>query len=207
MGSMKTASVTSVLTDIPYDEVNRPSSGLRSFDKGSADQATFDLETFTDECARVSKGFVHIWCGTKQIQKIIESFERNKLKNIRVFTWCKTNPSPINSKKGYLSALEVSVVAKHPKAKFYNSYQKNYFVGPSVRNKAHPTQKSLALWETCLGNIAGPGDVVFDPCAGSLITAATATKLNIGYICSDISLDFLEKGKEFFSLSAPIIKK
>jgi len=42
-----------VLTDIPYNEVDRPSNGLRNLDKGSADILTFDLEKFLIEIDRV----------------------------------------------------------------------------------------------------------------------------------------------------------
>ena len=37
-----------ILTDIPYDGVNRESNGLRTLDKGKADIITFDLQKFLD---------------------------------------------------------------------------------------------------------------------------------------------------------------
>ena len=46
MQDLETNSIDMILTDIPYDMVNRPSNGLRVLDKGNADILTFDLEKF-----------------------------------------------------------------------------------------------------------------------------------------------------------------
>ena len=46
MGQMSNNSVELILTDIPYDGVNRPSNGLRVLDKQDADIITFDLKKF-----------------------------------------------------------------------------------------------------------------------------------------------------------------
>ena len=35
-----------LLTDIPYEEVNRKSNGLRKLDKENADKKTFEIEEF-----------------------------------------------------------------------------------------------------------------------------------------------------------------
>ena len=35
-----------LLTDIPYEEVNRDSGGLRVLDKGNADKKTFEINEF-----------------------------------------------------------------------------------------------------------------------------------------------------------------
>jgi len=41
--------VDTTLTDIPYDGVNRKSSGLRNLDKDKADECTFNLDIFLDK--------------------------------------------------------------------------------------------------------------------------------------------------------------
>lgn len=46
MKKMSTNSVDLILTDIPYDGINRESNGLRNLDKGAADILTFDLQEF-----------------------------------------------------------------------------------------------------------------------------------------------------------------
>lgn len=58
MKDLKDNSVDFVLTDIPYDEVNRESGGLRELDKGLADILTFDLDLFLNEVYRVAKNSI-----------------------------------------------------------------------------------------------------------------------------------------------------
>ena len=54
MQSMFDNSVDMVLTDIPYGECDKKSSGLRTLDKGIANELTFDLQTFLKEVDRVT---------------------------------------------------------------------------------------------------------------------------------------------------------
>jgi len=57
------SSVDAVITDPPYNAINRASGGLRSFDKGVADSAPVDIESFAEEFVRVSRGSVYVWCS------------------------------------------------------------------------------------------------------------------------------------------------
>ena len=57
-------SIDLVLTDIPYDIVNRSSNGLRNLDKGKADVLTFNIKDFVSECYRVAKTTI-IFCGAE----------------------------------------------------------------------------------------------------------------------------------------------
>ena len=52
--SLADGSISLTLTDIPYDEVNRKSGGLRNLDKSHADIITFPLDDFIDEVVRVT---------------------------------------------------------------------------------------------------------------------------------------------------------
>ena len=56
--TLENGSVTLTLTDIPYDEVNRKSGGLRNLDKSHADIITFPLDEFIDEIVRVTSGSI-----------------------------------------------------------------------------------------------------------------------------------------------------
>ena len=56
--SLADGSIILTLTDIPYDEVNRKSGGLRNLDKGHADIITFPLDDFIDEIVRVTSGSI-----------------------------------------------------------------------------------------------------------------------------------------------------
>jgi len=46
MKEIPDGSINMILTDIPYDEVNQKSAGLRKLDRGIADMATFNLDDF-----------------------------------------------------------------------------------------------------------------------------------------------------------------
>ena len=50
--TLENDSVHMTLTDIPYDEVNRSSGGLRNLDKSHADIITFPLDEFIDSLLR-----------------------------------------------------------------------------------------------------------------------------------------------------------
>ena len=70
MKEMPDSCIDFVMTDIPYDEVNRDSGGLRNLDKGGADVMTFDLHDFLHEIIRITKNSMCIFCGRRQFSDI-----------------------------------------------------------------------------------------------------------------------------------------
>jgi hypothetical protein len=109
--------VAMVLTDIPYGAVSRPSSGLRNLDKGDADITTFSLEPFVAELVRVCAGSCYVFCEFAQVSPVATAFRSHGL-TIRIGVWQKTNPSPMNGKDLWLSALELCVFARKGGATF-----------------------------------------------------------------------------------------
>lgn len=92
-------SVNLTLTDIPYEEVNRESNGLRNLDKDKADIKTFDLKEFLPEIYRVTKSTIIIFCGKEQLSEIHKFFSEKQKQHkgtVRQLIWQKTNPSPMN---------------------------------------------------------------------------------------------------------------
>lgn len=164
--TMENKSVDLTLTDIPYDGVNRKSNGLRNLDKGKADIITFDLEKFVEEVCRVTKGSIYIFCGFSQISKITDILI-SKGCSVRLCVWEKTNPSPMNGDKLWLSGVEICVYAKFPKATFNEHCKNTVFRFPTVRSKLHPTEKPQKLLKYLIETSSNVGDVVFDPCMGS----------------------------------------
>lgn len=116
--SLHSNSVEMVLTDIPYGEVNQKSSGLRLLDRGNADICEIPLIEMVDELVRVCNGSFYIFCGTMQISEIISCFKKHKL-TTRLCVWEKSNPSPMNGDKMWLSGAEFCVFARKPKATFH----------------------------------------------------------------------------------------
>ena len=166
MRNMEDNSVDFTLTDIPYNEVNRKSNGLRNLDKGKADILTFDLESFLNEVYRVTKNSICIFCGREQFSYIYQFFA-NKKGTVRPIVYEKTNPSPMNGQHIYLSGVEFAVWFKKKGAKTFNAFCKNtVFRHTNGIGKKHPTEKNHKLLKELILDNTNENDIVFDPCCG-----------------------------------------
>ena len=159
-------SISLTITDIPYDEVNRKSGGLRNLDKSHADIMTFPLDDFIDEVVRVTFGSIYIFCGSGQISHI-----RNRLidhgLSVRHCIWEKINPSPMNGQYTWLSSIENCVFAKKSGAVFNDRCKSAVWRYPTEKYKGHPTPKPVELMELLIQTSSQPEDIVLDPCMGS----------------------------------------
>ena len=192
--SLGDKSVDLVVTDIPYGEVNRKHGSLRKLDKGKADIVTFDLNMLVSELVRVTKGSIYIFCGTEQVSDIRKILVQNKM-STRLCIWEKTNPSPMNGDRIWLSGVECCVFGRFPKATFNEHCKNTVFRYPCGRNKLHPTQKPLELIEKLVLASSNEGDTVLDPCMGSGTTGVACKKNNRKFIG-------IEMDKEFFDIAS-----
>lgn len=182
-----------LLTDIPYDVVNRKDNGLRCLDKGNADIETFNLDEFLELAEKCVKGNYVIFCATEQLSKI-RKFFADKGYTTRLIIWEKTNPSPMNGQYTYLSGVECAVYAKKKKATF-NAFCKNtVFRYPCGRKEYHPTQKPIALFEQFILDLTNENDVVLDTCMGSFTTACACVKLNRHFIGAELDKEYYALG-------------
>lgn len=187
-------SVQLTLTDIPYGEVKQKSSGLRILDRGDADRCDFSLTDLVDQLVRVTSGSIYVFCGVKQISILDAAFRDCHGLTTRLAVWEKTNPSPMNGDKIWLSGMEFCVFARKPKATFNEHCQKAIWRFPSGRSKVHPTQKPLGLIEQIISASSNVGDLVFDPFMGSGTT---------GVACSNLGRRFIgiERNIEYFKIA------
>lgn len=206
MKSLPNNSVNFSLTDIPYDGVTRKTGGLRQLKTldimGAADKKTFDEVNFIKELYRITKNSGCVFCGYQQIAAIWEYLETQKC-TIRIVTYVKSNPSPANGQYVYLNGTEVGVWFKKRGAKVFNAHCKIPVFKcsvPSGKNRIHKTQKPDKLWEELIKDNTNEEDIVFDPCAGSGITARIAKKLNRNFICCELD-------KEIFDISSTYLKE
>ena len=170
MRTMQDSSVDLVLTDIPYGEINRASSGLRNLDKGNADIMTFEISDFLKEVYRLATSTIIIFCGNEQYSEIYKFFsDKQKLKKgtVRQVIWAKNNPSPMNGQHIYLSGTENAVWFKKRGGTFNAHCKKNVFQHPVGRSKLHPTEKNHKLLEELILDNSNEQQIVFDPCCGS----------------------------------------
>ena len=189
MRCMSDNSVDLTVTDIPYSEVNRKSNGLRNLDKGKADIVTFDLVDLVDELCRITKGSIYMFCGIGQVSEIRKQMINNKM-STRLCIWEKTNPSPMNGDKIWLSGVECCVYGKFPKATFNEHCKNTVFKAPCGRNKIHPTQKPLELIERLVLASSNEGDLIFDPFMGSGTTAVACKKNKRNYFGCELDVGF-----------------
>ena len=196
MPTMTADSIDYLLTDIPYGVVNRESNGLRLLDKGNADTETFVLSDFLDECYRVTKNSLTIFCGKEQFSEIF-AFFANKVGTTRPIVWEKSNPSPMNGQYIYLSGVELAVWFKKRGAKTFNAHCKNTVMRhPSGRSKVHPTEKNHKLLAELILDNTNVGDTVFDPCAGSGAHLLVAKTLDRNYFGIELDADWFNVATE-----------
>ncbi len=78
----------------------------------------------------------------------------------------------------YGDAPEIEPVART----YEGRYPKTVLKFPRDRNKIHPTQKPVALFEYLIKTYTNEGELVLDNCAGSGTTAIACLKTNRNYI-------------------------
>ena len=186
-------SITMTLTDIPYDEVNRKSGGLRNLDKSHADIITFPLDEFIDEIVRVTSGSIYIFCGSVQVSHIRDRLIEHNM-SVRHCIWEKTNPSPMNGQHIWLSSIENCVFGKKSGATF-NEHCKSAVWRHSIEHyKDHPTPKPVKLVSRLIEASSNIGDTVLDPCMGSGA---------IGVAAKQCARDFIgiELNKEYYAMT------
>jgi site-specific DNA-methyltransferase (adenine-specific) len=184
-----------ILTDIPYDIVNRESQGIRTFDKGAADTLTFNLRQFVAECIRIAKGSIYIFCADEQAGDIRTQMIEAGM-STRHIIWEKTNPSPVNGQHLWLSSMEHAIFGRWGGAIFNESCVSPVFRYPNGSSKIHPTQKPIALFRRLISASSNPGDSVLDPCIGSGTTALACIKLERNFLGFELDETYYKLAKK-----------
>ena len=174
-------SVDMILCDLPYGEVNRKSGGLRNLNKGKADECNINIIELCNEYKRICKGTVYLFCGIEQISPLTKQLKLLGF-STRLGQWEKTNPSPMNGDKVWLSGSEFCVVGRKPKSTFNRHCEKPIWKFPVGRNKLHPTQKPVPLFEYLIESSTNPGELILDNCMGSGTTAIACMNTQRNFI-------------------------
>ena len=192
---LDTNCVNLLLTNIPFNVINRTSNGLRSFDKKDADVLTFDLSKFLDECNRVCCGSFYIFCSCEQLSEITIYFTSHKITR-RLIVSKKINPCPINGKTLWLSGVEVAVYAKKKNAVFNDKFRNTVLEYPCSRNKYHPTEKNINMLKELIRISSNEGDLILDPCVGGGGSCVAAKELGRNFIGFDINSEYCKISRE-----------
>ena len=145
MKELPDESVSLILTDIPYGEVNRDSNGLRNLNKKDADTFNMNINQICSEFIRITSGSIYIFCGTEQVSEIRKNLVKEGL-STRLIIWEKTNPSPMNGETIWLSGIECCVYGKK-KGGTFNGFCNNTVLRYSTQHsKLHPSQKLFLFY-------------------------------------------------------------
>ena len=157
------------------------------------------LEMFVQHYFRVLRngGTLIVFFDLWKITPLKEIMERAGFKQLRFIEWIKTNPQPLNSSTNYLTnCREIALVGvKKSKPTFHSKYDNAIYEFPlqGGKNRFHPTQKSLALFETLIKKHSNEGDVVLDTFMGSGTTAIAAKHTNRVYMGCEVSEEYYGK--------------
>ena len=140
--------------------------------------------------------FFDLW----KISQLKELMEKHKFKQIRFIEWIKTNPQPLNSKTNYLTnCREIALLGvKGGNPTFNNSYDNGIYTYPlqGGKNRFHPTQKSLPLFEDIIKKHSNEGDVILDTFLGGGTTAFACKNTNRNFKGCDVSKEYYDKVME-----------
>tara|TARA_Y100000114_G_scaffold121261_1_gene116414 strand:+ start:2149 stop:3036 length:888 start_codon:yes stop_codon:yes gene_type:complete len=160
------------------------------------------LGLFVEQFYRVLRngGSAIIWFDVWKIESLKNMLESNKFKQARMISWIKTNPQPINSSRNYLSnCREIALtVVKKGTPTFNSKYDNGVYMHPTQggKDRFHPTQKSLPLFEELVLKHSNEGDVVVDPFAGSATTAIAALKHKRHFYGCELDKSYYIKSKK-----------
>ena len=137
--------------------------------------------------------FFDLW----KIGQLKEIMEKHKFKQIRFIEWIKTNPQPLNSKINYLTnCREIALLCvKGGKPTFNSKYDNGIYNYPiqGGKNKFHPTQKNLRMFEDIIKKHSNEGDVVLDTFLGGGTTVFACKNTNRTFKGCEISKEYYDK--------------
>lgn len=160
------------------------------------------LDCFIQEFYRVLKpgGTCIIFFDLWKVTVLKELYEKHRFKQVRFVEWIKTNPVPINSKLNYLTnSREVAITAvKKSKPTFHSKYDKGIYEYPIYggKDRFHPTQKSLKLFEDLVKKHSNENDLVLDCFLGSATTALACKNTNRRFVGAETDENYYKKSVE-----------
>lgn len=164
------------------------------------------LEKFISEYYKKLKksGTLIIFFDLWKITDLKNLLEKYNFKQIRFIEWIKTNPQPRNSKVNYLTnCREIALTCVKDKTPTFNSsYDNGIYTFPiqNGKNKFHPTQKNLELFETLIKKHSNENDVVLDTFLGSGTTAIACKNTKRQFRGCEISREYYNKILQIINL-------
>ena len=137
--------------------------------------------------------FFDLW----KISLLKEIMEKHKFKQIRLIEWIKTNPQPLNSSVNYLTnCREIALLGiKGAKPTFNSKYDNGIYMFPlqGGKNRFHPTQKSLSLFEELIKKHSNENDIILDTFLGGGTTAIACKNTKRNFKGCELSSEYYDK--------------
>lgn len=137
--------------------------------------------------------FFDLW----KISFLKEIMEKYKFKQIRMIEWIKTNPQPLNSSVNYLTnCREIALLGiKGAKPTFNSKYDNGIYMFPlqGGKNRFHPTQKSLSLFEELIKKHSNENDIILDTFLGGGTTAIACKNTKRNFKGCELSSEYYDK--------------
>jgi site-specific DNA-methyltransferase (adenine-specific) len=163
------------------------------------------LEQFIAEYYKKLKkgGTLIIFFDLWKITPLKDLMEKHKFKQIRFIEWIKTNPQPLNSSVNYLTnCREIALIGiKGAKPTFNSKYDNGIYMFPlqGGKNRFHPTQKSLPLFEELITKHSNENDLVLDTFLGGGTTAIACKNKKRRFKGCEISKEYIDKVNEIIN--------
>lgn len=158
-----------------------------------------DLDKFIGEYYKKLKkgGTLIIFFDLWKITELKQLMDKHNFKQIRFIEWIKTNPQPLNSKTNYLTnCREIALIGiKDKKPTFNSQYDNGIYNFPlqGGKNRFHPTQKSLPLFEELIKKHSNENDTVMDTFLGGGTTLLACKNLQRKFKGCEISKEYYDK--------------
>ena len=142
-------------------------------------------------------GTLIVWFDLWKITDLKHLLEKYKFKQLRFIEWIKTNPQPLNSNTNYLTnCREIALVCvKDGKPIFNSKYDNGIYNYPlqGGKNRFHPTQKNLALFEDLIKKHTNENSIVLDTFLGGGTTAIACLNTKRYFKGCEISKEYYDK--------------
>ncbi len=175
--------------------------------------------SWLSRCQKLLKSNGSIWVsGTHHvIHSIAYAMQQLEMKILNDITWEKPNPPPNLSCRFFTHSTETIVWArKHEQSKHVFNYKEMreenngkqmktvWAIKPLLKEEKqfgkHPTQKPVRLLERIISASTHPGDLIFDPFAGSSTTGVAAIRHGRKFVGCELEKEFISLSKKRLKL-------
>jgi len=188
--TMPDASVDTVITDPPYGEITR--AGARTRKKGVQKLVHFNSLTTADflhvckELVRVSRRWVVLFCDWRHAI----AAEQAGLPVVRLGVWIKIDAAPQFTGDRPGVGWEAVLILHRPGRKRWNGGGCPAVWQSQCARGNHPTEKPVPLLREWIRLFTDPGEVVFDPFAGSGSTGVAALSIGRRFVGCEIDPNY-----------------